>query len=129
MAKNIYHEHTSSNSYWDSSWTDKDWMLCETEQEYQEMVQRYRKKAEDYQNSPNAETYGKGRIRCSEEKPLHAQEYYYAHEWQGKTFDCIGVCYEEHLERSNHYTYIIKPGSVSAIKPCTDPGIGWMYGS
>lgn len=127
--KKIYHKHTSSNSYWDSSWTDEDWFTCESEEEYMEQMAAYRKKAEDYKNSPNAKIYGEWRIVCSEEQEMHASEYYYCHEWQGKSFDCIGFCFTEHLERSNHYTHIIKPGTLGKITPCKDPGIGWMYGS
>lgn len=123
--KNIYHIHTSGNY----DWTDKDYYLCESMEEYNEKVAEYKANAEKYQNSENAKIYGAWRIQCGEEGKIHASEYYYAHEWQGKTFDAIGVCYEEHLERSNHYTYIIKPDTLGKITPCTDPGIGWMYGS
>lgn len=127
--KRIYHEHTSSNSYWDSSWYDADWYLCESDEEYESQKAFYKKKAEDYQKSDNAKHYGAWRMSCSEEKNLHAKEYYYGHAWQGKTFDCIGVCFSEHLERNDRDTYIIKPGTVTGLKECTDPGIGWMYGS
>ena len=126
--KKIYHQLTSSNSYSDSSWTDKDWFLCETEEEYQSEVGKCRAHVQEYQEM-QAKIYGEWRFKCSEEQPFHASEYYYGHEWQGKTFDCVGVCYEEHLERSNHYKYIIKPNSVSNLKECSDKGTGWMYGS
>lgn len=29
--KNIYHIHQSSNSYWDSRWTETDYYLCDSE--------------------------------------------------------------------------------------------------
>lgn len=125
----IYHQHTSSNSYFDSSWTDSDWYLCDDEEEYQKVVADRKEQAKTYQNSENAKIYGAWRITCSDEQPLKANEYYYAHEWQGKSFNCVGVCFAKHLERSNHYEYIIKPNTVTNLKPCTDPGCGWMYGS
>ena len=36
IMKNIYHIHQSSNSYWDNRWTDTDYYLCDTEEEYQQ---------------------------------------------------------------------------------------------
>lgn len=129
MAKNIYHIHTSSNSYWDNSWTDQDYLLCETEEEYNKMLAECKQKVKDYNDNGQAAIWGAWRFKCSDEQPIHASEYYYGHEWQGKTFDAVGFTYVEHLERSNHYKHYLKPGSVGDIKPCTDHGIGWMYGS
>jgi len=126
--KKIYHTHTSSNSFLGNSWTEEDWFLCDTEEEYQNEVQKCRDEVAEYQEK-QAKHYGSWRFKCSEEEELHAREYYYGHEWQGKNFDCEGVCFERHLERSNHYKYIIKPNSVRNMQECTDRGIGWMYGS
>lgn len=39
--KNIYHIHQSSNSYWDSHWTDTDYYLCDSEEEYQQKLAEY----------------------------------------------------------------------------------------
>lgn len=45
--KNIYHIHQSSNSYWESHWTDTDYYLCDSEEEYQQKLAEYKKKRED----------------------------------------------------------------------------------
>lgn len=42
--KNIYHIHQSSNSYWDSRWTDTDYYLCDSEDEYQQKLAEYTEK-------------------------------------------------------------------------------------
>lgn len=133
--KNIYHIHQSSNSYWNNEWYDTDYMLCDTDEEYNEIVRKLeekRKKIDDeYAAKPNDfnAKWRHNNFRYTKEGKVHASEYYYAHEWQGKTFDAVGVCWYERLERSSTTTYYLKPGSVSDIKQCTDPGIGWMYGS
>lgn len=127
--KNIYRQYKQSNSYSDPRSSESNWLLCESQEEYDENVAAYQKKAEDYKKSDNAKQYGEWRMTCSKEDNLHAREYYSEHAWQGREFDCVGVCFSEHYERSDHYTYIIKPGTVTGLKECTDPGIGWMYGS
>jgi len=145
---NIYHIHKSSNSYWNNEWYDTDFYLCETEEEYQQLMAEYktkRQKIEDEYNDAKAKGVDFGRLgicgelfnirwrynnfRFTPEQKVYAREYYYGHEWQGKTFDAIGFCWFERLERSTHTMYFLKPGSVGTITPCTDPGIGWMYGS
>lgn len=127
--KNIYHIYNSSNSYSDNSWTEKDYYTCDNEQEYNEKIAEYKKQVEDYQKSSNAKIYGEWRFQISKEQEIHASPYYYAHEWQGKSFDAIGVCFQKHLERSNHYIYILKPNSVKNEKQCIDNSCAWMYGS
>lgn len=127
--QNIYHIHTSSNSYSDSSWTEEDYILCDSDEEYNDLIKQYAKEVEDYESSGRAQMYGSWRFKISDEHEIEAEEYYYAHEWQGKSFTAKGVCFEKHLERSNHYTYILKPNSVTGLKECTDHGCGWMYGS
>ncbi len=137
MAKIIYHIHRSSNSYNCSEWYDTDYYLCETEEEYQQLMAEYqakRKKIEDdYANADGKPDWSLrwryNNFHFTPEQKVHASEYYYGHEWQGKTFDAIGFCWYERLERSSHTKYYLKPGSVGAITPCKDPGIGWMYGS
>lgn len=137
MAKNIYHIHESSNSYWNNEWYDTDYYECETEEEYQRLMAEYKAKRQkiedDYKAAgDNADWTLKWRynnFRFTDEKEVHAKEYYYGHEWQGKTFDAIGFCWYERLERSSHTKYYLKPGSVGKVTPCTDRGCGWMYGS
>lgn len=126
---NIYHKHTSSNSYWDNHWREEDYYLCESMEEYEQIMAAKKKETEDYKKSRNAEIYGAWRFDCSEEKDIHADEFYYAHEWQGKKFDAVGFTFVKHLERSDHYYHYLKPGSVGTITPCTDHGCGWMYAS
>lgn len=46
--KNIYHIHQSSNSYWESHWTNTDYYLCDTEEEYQQKLAEYKKETRRY---------------------------------------------------------------------------------
>ena len=55
--KNIYHIHQSSNSYWESHWTDTDYYLCDTEEEYQQKLAEYKKKREDVVSRYEANTW------------------------------------------------------------------------
>mgnify|MGYP007056214347 CR=1 FL=1 len=135
--KNIYHIHKSSNSYWNNEWYDTDYFLCDTEEEYQQLKAKHKaKRAEiekEYNESKGNPSFNVNwryhNFRFTDEHNVHASEYYYAHEWQGKTFDAVGFCWFERLERSTHTTYYLRPGSVGKVTPCTDRGIGWMYGS
>lgn len=133
--KQIYHIHQSSNSYSCSEWYDTDYYLCDSEEEYQQLMTKYKAKREkiesDYAENPKDFNINwmYHNFRFTPEQKVYAKEYYYGHEWQGKTFDAIGFCWYERLERSSHTNYYLKPGSVGKITPCTDPGIGWMYGS
>ena len=133
--KKIYHIHQSSNSYLDSHWYDTDYYLCETEEEYQQLLEEHKSKRQqiekEYADNPtNFSTKWKfHNFIFTDEGKVHASEYYECHEWQGKTFDAFGFCWYERLERSSHTKYYLKPGSVGKITPCTDPGIGWTYGS
>ena len=45
--ENIYHIHQSSNSYWESHWTDTDYFLCDSEEEYQKLLAEYKNKREE----------------------------------------------------------------------------------
>lgn len=58
--KNIYHIHQSSNSYWDNHWTDTDYYLCDSEEEYQQKLAEYteeRKQIEkDFKENPTEAT-------------------------------------------------------------------------
>ena len=55
--KNVYHKHTSSNSYWDNYSYDEDWYLCESEEEYQDLLEEYRKKHEEDKTNENYKQY------------------------------------------------------------------------
>jgi hypothetical protein len=132
--KNIYHIHQSSNSYWDSSWTDTDYFLCDSEEEYQELMAQYiakRKKIEEeYKENPNSSTEWRyHNFHFHKEGKVHANEYYYGHEWCGKEFDAIGFFWGERLERSTHYKYFLKPGSVCNETRSSAVGRFTGYGS
>ena len=62
--KSIYHIHKSSNSYWDSHWTDTDYYLCDSEEEYQELLQEYRKKREDVEQRYRANRHDSSAEWC-----------------------------------------------------------------
>ena len=134
--KNIYHIHKSSNSYWNNEWYDTDYYLCESLEEYNSILEKYKTKRkeieESFKSTEKPDCALKWRyhnFKFTDEGKIHASEYYYGHEWQGKTFDAIGFSWFERLERSTHTNYYIKPGTLGEIKVCKDPGIGWMYGS
>lgn len=133
--KNIYHIHQSSNSYWDSHWTDTDYYLCDSEEEYQQKLAEYKKKREDIISRYEANKSDMTAEYCyynfclHEEGKIHANEYYYAHEWCGKEFDAFGFCWSERLERSTHYKYFLKPGSVTNESVSSAVGRFTGYGS
>lgn len=132
--KNIYHIHQSSNSYWDSHWTDTDYYLCDSEEEYQQKLAEYteeRKQIEkDFKENPTkANKYRALFFQLSKEQKVHANEYYYAHEWCGKEFDAFGFCWSKRLERSTHYKYYLKPGSVCNETRSSAVGRFTGYGS
>ena len=97
--KNIYHIHQSSNSYWDNRWTDTDYYLCDSEDEYQQKLAEYTEK------------------RKQIEKDF------------GKEFDAFGFCWSKRLERSTHYKYYLKPGSVCNETRSSAVGRFTGYGS
>lgn len=68
-------------------------------------------------------------FQLSKEQKVHASEYYYAHEWGGKEFDAFGFCWSERLERSTHYKYFLKPGSVTNESVSSAVGRFTGYGS
>ena len=134
--KNIYHIHQSSNSYWNNEWYDTDYYECDSMEEYNSLFEKYKEKwrtiEDDFKSTNNPSWNAKWKyenFRLIGEGKIHASEYYYGHEWQGKTFDAIGFGWFERLERSTHTYYYIKPGTLGKITECTDAGIGWMYGS
>lgn len=116
--KKIYSYHTSSDSYWESRFYEHEYFLCETDEEYKEQWQKAiemrderKKRADEAQNKYFADAIRQSLVLMSEDK-VHASEYYYCHEWNGRSFDAIGFGVFEHLERSDHYRYYLKPGSV-----------------
>ena len=68
-------------------------------------------------------------LQLSKEQKVHASEYYYGHEWCGKEFDAFGFCWSERLERSTHYKYFLKPGSVTNESVSSAVGRFTGYGS
>lgn len=133
--KNIYHIHKSSDSYWDSHWTDTDYYLCDTEEEYQQEMSKYKQKREAIIRRYKEEPDGYGNkwqyqnFLFHQEGKIHANEYYYAHEWRGKEFDAYGFGWSENLERSSHYKYFLKPGSVTNESVSSAVGKFTGYGS
>jgi hypothetical protein len=133
--KNIYHIHQSSNSYHDNSWTDTDYILCESEEEYTRILNEHKAKRkaieDEYNENPDApyvrERYH--RLTLSKEEEIKASEYFYGHEWCGKHFTAFGFCWTERLERSTHYHYYLKPGSVKGEGVDSSVGKPTYYGS
>ena len=133
--QNIYHIHQSSNSYWENHWTDTDYFLCDSEEEYQKLMQEYRKKREDVEKRYKTNKNDSSARWCYSnfifhpEGKIHANEYYYAHEWCGKEFDAFGFGWHENLERSSHYKYFLKPNSVINENVSSAVGKFTGYGS
>lgn len=134
---NIYHIHKTSNSYWSNEWWDTDYYMCDTEEEYIRLLSQHLAKRREIERefkeangNPSFNVNWKyHNFRFIPENKVHASEFYECHAWQGKTFDAVGFGWYERLERSSQTTYYLKPGSLGKVTPCTDPGIGWMYGS
>lgn len=133
--KNIYHIHQSSNSYWESHWTDTDYFLCDSEEEYQKLLTEYKNKREEvvrkYKEDSDSWSYKwcYNNFHFYAEGKVHANEYYYAHEWCGKEFDAYGFGWHETLERSTHNKYFLKPGSVTNESVSSAVGRFTGYGS
>lgn len=132
--KNIYHKHQSSNSYWDSRWIDTDYYLCDSEDEYQQKLAEYTEKRKQIEKElkENPTELSKRRalfLQLSREQKVHASEYYNGYEWCGKEFDAFGFCWSERLERSTHYKYFLKPGSVTNESVSSAVGRFTGYGS
>ena len=78
--KNIYHIHQSSNSYWDSRWTDTDYYLCDSEEEYQQKLAEYTEKRKQIEKEfkENPTELSKSRalfLQLSKEQKVHASEW------------------------------------------------------
>ena len=128
--KIVYHKHSTSNSYWDNYSYDEDWYLCDSEEEYQAKLEEYRKKHEEDKNNDNFKKYPCYMPCFYDEGKMHASEYYYAHEWTGKNFDCFGFSYLRKFERGQRHEHFIKPGYIGDItKADNSHCAGWMYGS
>lgn len=133
--KNIYHIHQSSNSYWESHWTEEDYYLCDSEEEYQQLLMEYKNKRKDvverYEKEPEdwSKKWCFNNFIFHSEGKIHASEYYYAHEWCGKEFDAYGFGWSENLERSSHYKYFLKPNSVTGESVSEAVGRFTGYGS
>ena len=128
--KLYYHVHQSSNSYNDHSWYEEDWNLCDTEEEYQELLVRYKIEVQEKREDYISRGYGSYAPQFHEENELHASEYYYGHEWTGKNFDAVGFCYTVYHERGSYKHYYLKPDSVKNVKFADNSHCaGWMYGS
>ena len=128
--KNVYHKHSSSKSYWDNYSYDEDWYLCESEEEYQDLLEEYRKKHEEDKTNENYKQYPCYMPCFYSEGKMQAREYYYAHEWTGKNFDCIGFSYLRKFERGECHKHFIKPGTMGNVTMADNSHCaGWMYGS
>lgn len=127
---NVYHKHQTSNSYWDNYSYDENWYLCNSEEEYQDKLDEYRKKHENNKNNESYKQNPQYMPRLMSEGKITAREYYYAHEWTGKNFDAFGFAYTRKYERGEKTEYFIKPGTMGNItKADNSHCAGWMYGS
>ena len=133
--KNIYHIHQSSNSYWESHWTEENYYLCDSEEEYQQLLAEYKNKrknvVERYEEAPEdwCKKWCFNNFIFLEEDKVHANEYYYGHEWCGKSFNAYGFGWFERRERSSHYKYFLKPDSVTGENESDAVGRFTGYGS
>lgn len=133
--KNIYHYHTSSNSYWESRWYEHDYFLCDSEEEYQQQWEKanadFNERMERAKKCPNLMFANaiQNSMTIQKEGKVKANEYYYGHEWNGKSFDAVGFGVFEHLERSDHYRYYLRPGSVTNESVSSAVGRPTYYGS
>lgn len=113
--KLIYHKHQSSDSFSDHSWWDEDWYLCDTEEEYQKLRERYEKEAKEKKVDYTKRGYERYAPEFDDERKLKATEYYYGHEWRGENFNAIGFSYTQYHERGSYKYFYLKPGSVENV--------------
>lgn len=128
--KEIYRKHQSSNSYSNNEWWDDVYYLCETEEEYMEQLEYYKKKEASAKLDPRYKKYPAYRPWLSKEEEIHAREYYYGHEWTGQNFDAFGFSWHVRYECASETIYILRPNSIKNKSYASNNGcVGWMYGS
>lgn len=112
--KKIEYKHQSSNGM-SAFFSDDDYYLCDTEEEYNKERKLYEAKAEWAKKDYARRGYANYTPELSKEKKIHSGEYYYGHEWRGKNFDAFGFSWTIRDSRSQQTIYILKPGSVSNL--------------
>lgn len=127
--KEIYRKHQTSNGM-DYSYWDDVYYLCEDDAEYQVQLGKYKAWTEKAKEDYARRGYAMFTPTLSKEGKIHASEYYYGHEWRGKSFDAYGFSYTERDSVGSSTTHILKPNSVTNLTPANNKGcVGWMYGS
>lgn len=122
----IYHKHDSSNGM-NAYWWDEDYYLCDTEEEYQQQLEKYKAKAEWAKKDYARRGYANYTPTLTKEKEIHAQEYYYGHQWTGKNFDAYGFTWTLKDTRCTETTHILKPGSVKNMSYADNSGCAGIY--
>lgn len=124
--KKIYHTHQSSNGM-DPFYYDEDYFVCDTEEEYKEQRKKYEAKAEWAKKDYSRRGHANYTPVLSEEKKIHASEYFYGHEWRGKNFDAIGFSWTLRDSLSSETTYILKPSSVKGLTLADNSACAGVY--
>lgn len=130
--KKIYHTYTRGNSYCETRWYEQDYYLCETEEEYQKKYAECKTEKKSVQERAVGSSYRLAILNSFillEEGDIHANEYYYGHQWNGKSFDAYGFAVCRRLENSTHHEYYLKIGSVKNEKVSEAVGRENYYGS
>lgn len=128
--KEIYRKHQTSNSYSNNEWWDEVYYLCDSEEEYKQQLEAYKKKEAAVALNPIYKRYPGYRPWLSREGAVKAREYYYGHEWTGQNFDAVGFSWHTRSEQSSETIYILRPHSVTNHTYANNKDcVGWMYGS
>lgn len=124
--KKIYHTHQSSNGM-APFYYDEDYFVCDTEEEYKEQRKKYEAKSEWAKKDYSRRGHANYTPVLSEEKKIHASEYFYGHEWRGKNFDAIGFSWTLRDSFSSETTYILKPSSVKGLTLADNSACAGVY--
>lgn len=87
------------------------WYLCESEKEYTEKQREISSLCSRIQKERRIRGCSDNQLpKVLDETTLHAEPFYYGHEWHGREFYAIGFAYRDTLCRESRY--FLKPGTI-----------------
>lgn len=100
-------------------WSDQKYYLCETEEEYKQKLNEYRKKRKEIEEATDAYAdFRRNNWHLDEDVRIvrmpRTVNFDGFVESDGKHLEAIGFCWHESYERSDADWYFIKPGTVKA---------------
>ena len=108
MIVKTFYSYTEQSISWSGGWTEKRYILCETDEEYQKCLSLIEQEIADFTKRGYA-----SRISAKIDTEISAREYFvHGCGWTGKVFDAKGSILCKALECSNEYTYFIRPNTL-----------------